>query len=215
MVTDGAEIISASTASISVHLCSLLRDMIRCFIAIDPSSEVVAQISEVRRDLADSGADVRWSREEGLHCTLKFLGAVGEERIAPIGEALRAALGGIPSFSVEARGIGVFPSPQKPRVVWVGLDDAGGGSAVAALAQRVESALVPLGFQPEERPFRAHLTLGRVRSNRGWTRLAERLNQHGAAECGSFRVEAVVLYRSELERGGSVYTSLATIPLAR
>lgn len=191
---------------------------IRCFVALDPSPQVLAEMAAVARDLAECGADVRWSREQALHCTLKFLGSVEEERIAAIGDALTAALSGAPAFAAAARGLGVFPSWRDAHVVWVGLEDAddrcGSDAGLAALARRVDAALAPLGFPAETRPFRAHLTLGRVRSRRGWARLAERMRRLEGVDCGTFRVARVVFYRSQPGSGGSVYTPLAAVGLA-
>jgi len=190
---------------------------VRSFIAIDPHPEVRGRMAQLARELAEAGADVRWVREEGLHCTLKFLGAVDADRLEEASQALRAAVQMRPAFDVWAHGVGVFPAPRNPRIVWVGLEDRpekGSPSPLRELATGVDSSLEGLGFARESRPFRAHVTLGRVRGRGGWSRLAERMRTFDGVELGSFRVDRIVVYRSDLGRGGSVYTPLWTIPLA-
>ncbi len=88
-----------------------------------------------------------------------------------------------------------------------------GTAALAALADAVERAFTPLGFAPEPRAFRAHVTLGRVRSPRGLARLTAAIAAAGAPEFGSWTVEDVVLYRSHLRPSGAVYEPLARVPL--
>ena len=185
--------------------------MIRSFVAIDPSDAVRTRLVEFGGDLAGLGADVRWLRAEGLHCTVKFLGDVEERRLEDVQLALRGVLAGALPFDASALGVGVFPSWRSPRVVWVGLEDEGGGCV--GLAARIGAALVPLGFAPERRPFSPHITLGRVRGHRGWSHLAERLRLHERENFGATTVASIVVYRSDLRPTGSVYTPLWSIPL--
>lgn len=144
--------------------------------------------------------------EPDLHLTLKFLGPVGEARVPAIADALRSAAA-LPAFDLELRGLGGFPTADRPRVVWVGAGQ--GAGAAAALAARVDAGLAALGFPPETRPFASHVTLGRVRTPKRNPGLAERL--HGAADrdFGRVRVQAVSLMRSQLSPAGARYTELA------
>jgi RNA 2',3'-cyclic 3'-phosphodiesterase len=185
--------------------------MMRCFVAIDPAAEVRARLVALRHELAEAGADVRWARDEGLHCTLAFLGSVEETRLDLVQEALRAALEQRAAFSMRALGVGAFPSSSRARVVWVGLES----EALAALAETIGGALEPLGFAREKRPFRPHVTLGRVRSRHGWPALAALLRSHENDDLGASRIEEIVLYRSDLGPGGSRYTPVWTIALAK
>ena len=152
---------------------------------------------------------MRWVCDEGLHCTLAFIGGVEVERLAAIDAALRAALAQRGPFSMRAIGVGAFPNTSRPRVVWVGLESL----ELAQHAAAIGAALAPLGFEPEERAFRPHLTLGRVRSSPGARELGEALRRHSQDDFGVTKVEAVVLYRSQLGPGGSRYTPLSTVPL--
>jgi RNA 2',3'-cyclic 3'-phosphodiesterase len=195
---------------------------IRTFIAVDLDPAVRRRLVELRRELSRADADVRWVREQGLHCTLKFLGGVEQEKLEQVHAALCTALMRVAAVSVQARGVGVFPNAQRPRVVWVGLEDeptapggpAGSAERISALAAAVERALVPVGFAAEERPFRAHVTLGRVRGKSGWSRLAESMRERESEAFGATRVDRVVVYRSDLGSTGSTYTPLWTIGLA-
>lgn len=153
--------------------------------------------------------DVAWVGRDNFHLTLKFLGGVEAARLDAIGAALMRAVGGGGPFEVALRGLGGFPSPTRPRVLWVGVEQ--GAAAMAALAGRVDASLAHLGFEPESRPFSAHVTLGRVRTPQRDRRLAEALGAGGAF--GRQRVEHVSLMRSDLSPRGARYTELAAVPL--
>ncbi len=184
---------------------------IRSFVAVDLDASVHRAVCALQSELAHIKADVRWVRPGGLHVTLKFLGAVEPLRLERVHAALVAVVTGQPVLRVHVRGLGAFPSWRRPRVVWVGLQ----GEGLAALAACVEATLNPLGFEPERRPFTAHLTLGRVNSPRGWSRLEEVCKTHLDDDFGESRIDAVTIYHSSLQKGGAVYTPLWTIPLRR
>lgn len=155
-------------------------------------------------------AGVAWVAASNLHVTLKFLGRVDDRRVGALADALRAAVEDQPSFDVGVRGLGAFPSPTRPRVLWAGLDDDVGG--LDALAERVDVCCAGLGFPREARPFAAHVTLGRVREPRRQRALAETLAC--PPDFGRVRVERVSLMRSELSPRGARYSELAAAPLA-
>jgi 2'-5' RNA ligase len=182
---------------------------IRSFVAIDVEPAVRAALGALQAELAAVRADVRWVRPDGLHVTLKFLGAVAPDRLDAVRAGLALALAGQPALRVRVGGLGAFPSWRRPRVVWVAL----AGDGLSALAARVEAALSALGFPAESRPFTPHLTLGRVNSPRGWPALEALLKAHLQDNFGGSRVDAVTLYRSTLQAGGAVYTPLWTIAL--
>jgi 2'-5' RNA ligase len=149
-------------------------------------------------------------RPEGIHLTRKFLGEGEAARRPGIEAALVGpARAGAP-FRLEAAGLGVFPDRGAPRVVWIGV--RGDLPAAAALQREVETALRAEGFAPEGRPFRPHLTLGRVRGpGRGdWrTALAGAAEPEGEA----FEVREYVLFESRLGPAGAAYAPLARFPL--
>jgi RNA 2',3'-cyclic 3'-phosphodiesterase len=161
-----------------------------------------------QNDIPEDG--IRWVRRANFHLTLFFLGpAVPRERFASISEALGAIAEATPPFEIVARGVGVFPNPVRPRVIWVGLD----GDELAALAARVAEAAARCGFAPERRPYSPHLTIGRVRSLNSPGRLRRALSEVADSNFGVSRIERVIVYRSELGPQSSTYYELAAFPL--
>jgi len=145
-----------------------------------------------------------------LHLTVKFFGNVEEAQIEPIAAALREQLHLFPRFTINAKGLGVFPNVKRPQVLWVGLE----GRDVVSLASRVECALEPLGFRPEERDFKPHLTVGRWRHFEGpRARLREEIEKWKSYEFGQSKVEEVTLFESVLKPEGAVYHSLKSVAL--
>ena len=108
------------------------------------------------------------------------------------------------SFEAEFSGLGVFPNPKRPSVLWVGVDR--GKRYLRELHQEVMASLLPLGYKPERQPFHPHLTLARIKSMRGTAGLRDVIEAHRRAECGSCPITRVVLFRSELHKAGPVYT---------
>lgn len=183
---------------------------LRAFLAICLSPTVHERVVGLKRELAEAGAAVRWSRDESLHLTLKFLGSVTVDRLDDLRETLADSLAGIRSFPAHVAGLGVFPRLDRPRIVWVGVE----APELKHLAKAVETAATQLGFEAEERPFRGHVSLGRIKDRRDWARLAAPLKEHGEEDFGTFEVRQVTAFRSDLQRGGSVYTEIWSIPLS-
>jgi 2'-5' RNA ligase len=182
--------------------------VIRTFIAIAPSDPVLDDIERFQAELRQTQGDVRWVARAAMHLTIQFLGEVPEPEMAGIERALRETFAAQPPVEIESRGVGVFPNLKKPRVIWAGLHGAG----LAELAERSEIALAPLGFPPEDRELTAHITLGRLRSMRGWEGLAAALRAASSRSFGTSRIDHAVLFRSDLKPSGSVYTPLAELP---
>ncbi len=183
----------------------------RLFVAADLNPEVRARLAGLQDELRGLPLRVSWARPEGIHLTLKFLGEVPPDRRAAIETALRPAGLGIPPFRLEAEGVGTFPERGLPRVIWVGL---GGDTGAAERLQRsIERALEAVGFAPESRPFRPHLTLGRVKGagDGDWRAV---LRRSAGARAGRFEVREYMLFESRLGPGGAAYTALARFPLA-
>ncbi len=158
----------------------------------------------------------KWIDPAGIHLTLKFLGNVASHRIAEISQAIEAATGGIPPFQLEVKGLGVFPSLKRVQIVWVGLD--GEIDQLRQLQQRIDSALVILGFPREERPFTPHLTLARLHE-RATAEERQSLGQLVASTkfettC-QFYVESVHLMRSQLTRDGAIHSQIWSVKLTR
>jgi 2'-5' RNA ligase len=162
---------------------------------------------------------INWTRSEGFHLTLKFLGNVGEDRISEIVHAIRGVTETFLFFVVSVGDVGVFPHTRSPRVIWIGVKSV--GDDLVRLQGGIEKVLGPLGFPPEDRPFHPHLTLGRIKSDdrRSGLRfdnaaLAQWLLENQKRDCGRFAAKEVLLMRSDLQAGGAVYTPLAKLRLA-
>ena len=164
-----------------------------------------ARLAELQVALGVSGSGWRWVRPESLHLTLRFLGEVPDGLDASAREAWRGAAAGGGPFTLRAEGIGVFPSPGRPRILWVGLREIDPGDRLAALAEAVERAACGLGLAPAERAFRPHLTIARAARDARPSAPTD----PGWADPDPFVAHEMVLLRSELHPSGARYTALA------
>src|SRR5215471_16330248 len=135
----------------------------RLFIAVDISDEARAVVARYVEELKKASRNVRvsWTKAENLHLTLKFLGDVEESRIAALASGVAKQAAALSTIDLEIGGTGVFPSPAKAKVLWVGVNNPDGSLANAA--QRIDEVCEKLGFPREDRKFSPHLTIGRVR----------------------------------------------------
>ena len=152
-----------------------------------------------------------WVATGNLHLTVKFLGAVAEDRIEAVAGALTGAMAGAGAFDAQVEGLGAFPSATRPRVVWAGVTAKAG--TMDDLAGRVDDALAARGFAREARPFFPHVTLGRVRLPGRIPGLTEALRGAASRGFGRLPVARVSLMRSELSPRGARYTELAAASL--
>jgi len=184
-------------------------ESIRAFIAIPLPGEVKAQARDIQTQFHKTGLRLRWVKPHGIHLTLKFLGDIDRAQVAAIEAALQAATGAWPVLNLAAKGIGVFPTVKKARVLWMGV--AGDTSALHAIHGRLQSELEPLGFKPEKRRFNAHLTLARAKGRLDPGRLVGGMETIGRFEPIPFAAREVILYRSDLKPDGAVYTKLTAV----
>ena len=145
----------------------------------------------------------RWVRVDGLHLTLRFLGATPNDRQSDLAVALQASATGVEPFEVSLNGAGAFPNPSRPRVLWVGITS--GAAELGVLAQKLSSELERLGWPPEDRPFAPHLTLARTDGVPGAGDKAQRLMELARDLDLRWRADRLVLYRSVLGRGPARY----------
>ncbi len=188
-------------------------DMIRSFIAIDLPADLKERLRQTSDSLSRQAprGSVRWSRIEGIHLTLKFLGDVARTDLGQIEAALAQVCRAQAPFVFTASGLGCFPNVRRPRVLWVGIREESG--ALAGLQREIERALDPLGHPPERRKFHPHLTLGRVKRKvpkRDVARLGEIVANSQVGDLTQVGVQSLHLFRSDLRPTGAVYTSLAT-----
>jgi 2'-5' RNA ligase len=190
---------------------------LRLFVAVELPAATRDALARTVDAMRAAGIDrgLRWVRPEGIHITLKFLGAVEVPRVAAIAAALSESARGVAPFALQPDRIGSFGGRRGLRVIWAGV--GGETAALTGLAQRVEDALAPLGFDRERRPFAAHLTLARVREDASPAereRLYDALARLATPPVAPLRVERFCLMRSTLQRGGAVYDAVATFELA-
>jgi 2'-5' RNA ligase len=185
----------------------------RTFIALPLPEEVKWRLTECQRALRPAaGEAVRWTRPEQLHLTLRFIGEIAEADVDPLSAALHEVACRSTPFSLRAHGLSAFPDARHPRVIWAGV---GGDLADArSLQERILEVTRPWGVV-EDRPFHAHLTLGRVVAgqSRAAARALEEAGRAGAEDFGSWKADAVELLRSDLAPGGARYSVLERVPL--
>jgi 2'-5' RNA ligase len=189
--------------------------VIRAFIAIDLSPEILQRLEQVSVQLKTrlEGVPVRWVLVDNIHLTLKFLGDVSLANVEMLKKILKTEVNEHHAFEISVGGLGAFPSPHRPRVVWVGLEAP---TELMAVQNGVESAMARLGYAREERPFSAHLTLGRVSRNamgRDERLIGDAIEAIKLGFLGVARVNEVHLYKSDLHPNGAVYTRLSTASL--
>jgi 2'-5' RNA ligase len=185
----------------------------RLFIAIEIPEDIMQAIAKVQRQLRAGGADANWTRPEGIHLTLKFLGEVPEAKVPEITAAMSEAAHGAERLSLTVEGAGAFPNRKSPRVLWLGV--TGDTGNLAALQSSVEDAMAALGFEREARMFSPHLTLARIRFPRprdNWQQLITGISN---VKLGGFEAGHVSLMQSELRREGAVYTEVGRVELKR
>ncbi|MFA4911737.1 MAG: RNA 2',3'-cyclic phosphodiesterase [Desulfobacteria bacterium] len=184
---------------------------IRSFLAIELPKEIIGKLSEIQDNLKTSGSQVKWVKPESIHLTLKFFGNIEEKTVDDISQVVKKVTAKIGAFIINVKDIGVFPNMLRPRVIWVGVESS--GRTLNILCKETEDSLKKIGFEPEEREFRAHLTLGRVKSLKDKKQLTEQIEKLKGCEVGSFRVENLFLFKSDLRPTGAVYTKLETFNL--
>lgn len=179
----------------------------RTFLAIPIPESLVPPVESLRDRLAAGRADVKWVDRSNFHFTIRFLGEIEHHQVERVKSTVRA-LANHPAFLTEMGKVGAFPSLSAPRVIWVGL--VKGRQEMQELARELESALSELGFMPEIKPFHAHLTLGRARSER-WGTLKDLLHQESGLTGYTFQANELSLYASTLTPQGPIYRALETV----
>ena len=192
--------------------------LLRTFIAVDiptPLHQVIQQKTEFLRKTLDAPL-VRWVAAENIHLTLKFLGDVSPASVDLLTQMLRTEADLIPAFNIQLNGLGSFPSPRRPRVLFIGIRAP---AELEALQHGVESACTRLGYTSDadnQRGFHPHLTIGRVQrdvSGSDQQKIRRALEEIKIDSLGTARVDLVHLYKSDLKSSGSVYTKLFSAPL--
>jgi 2'-5' RNA ligase len=190
--------------------------VIRAFIAIELSPEIIHRLDQVTQELKGKlvNVPVRWVPAENIHLTLKFLGDVSISNLEMLTKILGSVVSTHHSFEISAGGLGAFPKIHQPRVIWIGLEVP---PELLAIQHNLELETARLGYAREERQFSPHLTLGRVSRNATPAeiqRIAKVLETTKVGFLGATRVRTVYLFRSDLSPNGATYTRIFPAPLA-
>lgn len=182
----------------------------RAFVAaeIEANDDLKDLLTRLRR----SGADLKVVRPELLHVTLKFLGDADEELVDEIASKMGDAVRGVAPFSVRLLGMGAFPSLSSIRVVWVGMEDP---HILAEIAERLDMSLKDLGFERDQKGFKAHLTIARARSPARIGAVQAILRENAATDFGTYRFGSIQLKKSTLSPQGPTYQTVREAPLGQ
>jgi 2'-5' RNA ligase len=184
-------------------------DKVRTFIAIPLSEELKRAIGRVQRELADALPEMRWVKPETIHLTLAFLGDISQDSLENVASSMLSIGDLFAPFEVRVAGLGAFPSPARPRVVWLGLEEC---APLLQLQAVLTEKLVSAGLPGDNRPFTPHLTLGRTRHR---APAADRVfERYQAVPIGTLAVNNIVLFESRLQSGGAVHLPRQTVILS-
>ncbi|MFC1985114.1 RNA 2',3'-cyclic phosphodiesterase [Chloroflexota bacterium] len=192
-------------------------EQIRSFIAIELPEKLKLALGRLEVQLK-SGMQpwVKWVDTDSIHLTLKFLGNVSTDKLGEIARVMEEAAQGIPPFHLEAKSLGVFPNLKRVQVVWVGI--SGEVEELGRLQQRIESSLAHLGFAPESRLFKPHLTLARLRNQPSFNerqRFGQLIANTRFEAAYTIKVDAINLMRSQLTREGAIYSLISSAKLKK
>ena len=189
--------------------------MLRTFIAVDFPTEIITKIARITAYLQSQTPinTLKWIAPENMHLTLKFLGDVREDRISDLTRGLQEALHAQPTFNITIEGLGMYPNASQPRVVWLGIKDKGN---LKQIHHELVKVLRDFDPDPEKRAFSPHLTIARIRQNVSRDvvqQVGETLSQFKVDSLGSFEIQTVQLFKSELTPQGPIYACLFSMPL--
>jgi len=180
-------------------------EKVRSFIAVDVADSVILKrITDCQTELTRTGADLKPVEPENIHATLRFLGEVQ----VPLLDQVKSELAQVAfqSFQVELRGVGAFPNPRRPNVVWIGITK--GGDELQGIFSSLEPRLRELGFPADRKGFSPHITIGRVKSGRNREALYSAIMGMSDVEFGSMTVESIRLKKSTLTPKGPIYSTI-------
>jgi 2'-5' RNA ligase len=182
----------------------------RCFIAIGIPEPIKKDIGEIINFLAKYDVDIKWVVPKNLHITLKFLGNTPDVLLPKIKNSLSDIMSFYKPFYIRIYGTGVFPNRKHPRVIWVGVKNT---DILAKIKKDIEESMESLSYQKEDKEFNPHLTLGRIRSQKGIQNVITELDNFKEKDFGSIQVEGIKLMKSDLKPGGAEYTCLYNIAI--
>ena len=184
---------------------------LRTFLALPLDEEIVERLVEVQRSLASAGARVRWVNEKNLHLTIKFLGDVTDEQLGDVCRVAEEVASQIEPFEFSVSSVTSVPPAGAMRMVWVGIDEQTG--RLEKLHELLEESYARMGFKKENRSFRSHLTLGRVKSGQNVKQLRAAVAEIAETNFGITSVNEMIVFSSELTPDGPIYSPMAKVKL--
>jgi 2'-5' RNA ligase len=182
----------------------------RAFISVDLARQ--KEIEDYIIDLKNADPTLKVVDPSQIHITLKFLGDTNESLIPKIADEMRKAAEGVQPFELRFKGSDAFPSKNRIRVIWVGMNDA---LPMATMATRLDEGLSALGFERERRPFAPHLTVARTKVEGSSPVVRKLIENRSALDMGSQRIEAIRLKKSVLTQCGPQYSTVEEVKLAK
>jgi 2'-5' RNA ligase len=181
---------------------------IRTFLAFDIEDQKTLQrISHAQKRISNSGANLKIVKPQNIHVTIRFLGDIQPSMVDAIHEEMKQI--SFSSFTIELEGLGAFPKPSYPRVVWAGIKK--GAEELKDVFQQLEPCLRGLGFKADNKGFNPHLTIARVRGGRNKFRLAEVIQEMVNYDFGTIKAECLRLKKSNLTPRGPIYTNIREV----
>ena len=184
---------------------------VRTFLALPLDEIVVEGLLRAQRALASTGARVRWVESDNLHLTIKFLGDVNDEGLDEVCRVAEKVASQAETFEFSVTGLRSVPPTGQMRMVWVDVVEPTG--RLERLQAALEEAYAALGFKMENRAFRPHLTLGRVKSGKNVSQLREAVAEYSKTDFGIQSAEELIVFSSKLTPTGPVYSPLKTARL--
>jgi RNA 2',3'-cyclic 3'-phosphodiesterase len=189
----------------------MMNQTIRAFIAFPIPETITIRICDIQERLKSYRLPVRWVKPENVHLTLKFFGEISLSTVNDIGKVLEDTVRVYAPLMFFIKGLGVFPNIKKPRVLWIGI--SGDIKPLSEIQANLEISLEKKGFAKENRPFKSHLTLGRIKGDIHPENLFDILRSFSNFTSEPFEAKELVLYKSELNPSGALYTKLQTVYL--
>lgn len=183
----------------------------RCFISVELPEEIRRRLNGTVKKLKEAEAEVKWVGPDNLHLTLKFLGWVEDRDLEKLVSICEKEASKFAGFELGFEGLGTFPEGKTPRVIWAGAQK--GQAEMKEIAEALEKALSQAGFRSEEREFKSHATLGRVKGKKGVDRLKLKIKELGDPEFGECRIEHIHIMKSTLTPKGPIYETYKKIKL--
>ncbi|NOY87858.1 MAG: RNA 2',3'-cyclic phosphodiesterase [FCB group bacterium] len=179
--------------------------MIRLFIALPLNKEIENKLGDMISQLKQNGGDIKWVKPQNIHLTVKFLGDTEQKLVDDIIEHINSVIIQYQPIITNITHWGAFPNLRRPRVIWVGIEK--NTETIIQLAEEIDTHISQLGWEKENKKFKAHFTLGRVRNNRGLERLTEYIQEYKFEEV-NFVFDRIILFKSTLTPQGPIYEKL-------